>query len=157
VSAEIRVKTDDNELTLTEMSSLLPDTSTIMSMVGHSWWHLIYAARGGNWRLAEYYMKRITKLDNALKVLRPKHKARLERFQAEAVPAVEDAIAAKDIDALEVAYAAATALANVLHAESDYPYIKWVLPDEAPRGLQLEAVEPLSDVQSSAGGNGSQA
>lgn len=156
MSDEIRVRTEENELTLAEMSAALPDTSQIMAMVGHSWWHLIYAARGGNWDLADYYMRRMTKLDNTLKALRPKHRARLERFQAEAVPAVEDAIASRDIDRLETAYAAATDLANVLHAESDYPYVKWVLPAEPPAGLQLEPVEPLaaSPSKSTDDGNG---
>ncbi len=137
---EIRVRTEDNELTLEEMSAALPDTAGIMEKVGHSWWHVAYAARGGNWGLAEYYVKRMTKLENTLKVLRPKHRERLERFQAEALPAVRAAIDAKDLDRFEAAFAAATDMANDLHAESGYPYIKWVLPEQAPQGLVLDLV-----------------
>jgi hypothetical protein len=146
LSDEIRIKTDDNELTLAEMSAALPDTPAVMEKVGHSWWHLIYAARGGNWGLAEYYLKRVTKLENGLKTLRPKHRERLERFQREAIPSVVAAIQAQDLAGLELAYAAATDMANELHAESGYPYLRWVLPDEAPRGLQLTPVaEPVID------------
>jgi hypothetical protein len=141
VPEEIRVRTADNELTLGEISAALPDTPAIMEKVGHSWWHLIYAARGGNWGLAEYYLKRVAKLENTLKVLRPKHRERLERFQAEALPSVVDAIKTRNLVDLEAAYAAATDLANVLHAESGYPYVKWVLPTTPPQGLQLEPVE----------------
>ena len=137
---EISVKTDDNELTLAEMSAALPDTPAIMEKVGHSWWHLIYAARGGNWGLAEYYLKRVGKLENTLKVLRPKHRERLERFQAEALPSVYAAIEARDLDGLELAYTAATDYANDLHAESGYPYLRWVLPAEPPQGLQLTSL-----------------
>lgn len=144
MSDEIRVRTDDNELSLTEMSAALPDTPAVMEKVGHSWWHLIYAARGGNWGLAEYYLKRVAKLENTLKVLRPKHRERLERFQAEALPAVWEAMEAQDLDKMEIAFAAATDLANDLHAESGYPYIKWELPSEAPKGLQLKPVETAS-------------
>ena len=140
---EFSVKTSDNELTLEQMSEALPDTPAIMEKVGHSWWHLVYAARGGNWDLAEYYLKRMTKLENTLKVLRPKHRERLERFQAQALPAVVAAIAVRDLDRLETAYAAATDMANELHAESGYPYIRWVLPPEPPQGLVLnQVVEP---------------
>jgi hypothetical protein len=146
MSDEIRVTTDDNELTLTEMSAALPDTPAVMEKVGYSWWHLIYAARGGNWGLAEYYLKRVGKLENTLKVLRPKHRERLERFQEQGLPAVYAAIDARDIDRLEIAYAAATDFANDLHAESGYPYLRWVLPAEAPQGLQLTPVaEPVID------------
>jgi hypothetical protein len=140
MSDDIRIKTEDNELSLREMSEALPDTPTIMKRVGDSWWHLIYAARGGNWGLAGYYLRRVNKLENALKVLRPKHRERLERFQNTALAAVIEAVAAEDIDRLEVAYAEATEVANLLHHESGYPYIKWVLPTEPPQGLQLEPV-----------------
>jgi hypothetical protein len=139
---EYTVKTEENELTLEEMSSALPDTPAVMEKVGHSWWHLIYAARGGNWDLAGYYLRRVSKLENTLKVLRPKHRERLERFQREALPDVVAALEARDIDKLEDSYAAATDLANEMHVESGYPYIRWVLPAQAPAGgLQFEPVE----------------
>ena len=109
---EMRVKTEDNELTLAEMSAALPDTPTIMTRVGESWWHFIYAARGGNWGLAEYYLKRVRKLENSLKVLRPKHAERLERFQATALPEVWNALEAQDLARLEAAFAAATDMAK---------------------------------------------
>jgi hypothetical protein len=140
------VKTDDNELSLEEMSAALPDTPAIMEKVGYCWWSLIYAARGGNWGLAEYYLKRVRKLENTLKVLRPKHFERLERFQARALPDVFAAVEAQDLDRLEAAYTAATEMANELHGESGYPYIRWQLPAEPPPGLQLSPVaEPVGD------------
>lgn len=144
---EIRVKTEENELTLEEMSSALPDTPAVMEKVGHSWWHLIYACRGGNWGLAEYYLNRLYKLENMLKVLRPKHRERLGRFQAQALPAVIAAIESQDLERLEEAYASATDMANRLHVESGYPYIKWELPDEPPPGgLQFKPVEAGTDM-----------
>jgi hypothetical protein len=144
---EIRVKTEENELTLEEMSSALPDTPAIMEKVGHSWWHLIYAARGGNWGLAEYYLKRVAKLENTLKALRPKHRERLQRFQEQALPAVYAAVDMHNLEELEIAYAAATEFANDLHAESGYPYLRWVLPEAPPPGLQLTPVaEPVADI-----------
>jgi hypothetical protein len=157
---EMRVKTEDNELTLAEMSAALPDTPTIMTRVGESWWHFIYAARGGNWGLAEYYLKRVRKLENTLKVLRPKHAERLERFQETALPEVWKALEAQDLARLEAAFAAATDMANRLHEESGYAYIRWELPDEAPKGLQLTAVTPFeasTDGEASGDGEGSAA
>lgn len=152
MSDVVRVSTDENEITLREMSEALPDTSTIMTRVGECWWHLIYAARGGNWDLADYYLRRTTKLENTLKVLRPKHRERLERFQATALPAVVAAVDARDITALERAYAAATEMANELHGESGYPYIKWELPAEPPKGLRLAPV--VDQVDTPVSGNG---
>jgi hypothetical protein len=136
----IRVSTEENEMTLREISEALPDTSTIMTRVGECWWRMIYAARGGNWGLAGYYLRRTTKLENTLKVLRPKHRERLDRFQDVALPAVVAAVEAQDLAALERAYEAATDMANRLHGESGYPYIHWVLPKEPPQGLELGPV-----------------
>jgi hypothetical protein len=140
---EPTVRTKDNELTLEQMSEALPDTPAVMEKVGHSWWHLVYAARGGNWGLAQYYFDRVAKLSRQLAILRPKHGERLERFQSEALQYVGKAIADRNLERLEEAYATATELANHLHGESGYPYIKWVLPDRAPEGLQLEPVQPM--------------
>jgi hypothetical protein len=140
---EIKVRTADNELTLEQMSETLPDTSTIMTRVGECWWKLWYAAEGGNWGLADYYMRRVIKLENQLKVLRPKHLERLDRFQASATPAVVAAIAAEDVEAFRTAYQAATDTANRLHEESGYPYIRWTLPKEPPIGLELGPVTPM--------------
>ena len=85
--------------------------------------------------------------------MRPKHRERLERFQNAALPAVIEAVAAEDVAQLEAAYAAATGLANQLHHESGYPYIKWVLPPEPPTGLQLEPVAAPADVDVSQNGD----
>jgi hypothetical protein len=142
--SEIKVTTIDNELSLEEMSEALPDTATIMTRVGECWWHLIYAARGGNWGLADYYLRRVVKLENTLVTLRPKHAERMARFQEQAVPPVVAAMEAHDLDALEAAYAAATAMANELHGESGYPYIHWELPSEPPKGLRLGSVAPAA-------------
>jgi hypothetical protein len=138
---ESRVTTGDTEISLREIVESLPDTSTMMARVGESWWRLIYAARGGNWDLAGYYLRRTAKLENTLKVLRPKHKERLERFQATALPAVVEAVERRDLEALERAYAEATEMANRMHEESGYPYVQWVLPGEPPKGLRLDPVK----------------
>jgi hypothetical protein len=145
------VRTNDNELSLEQMSEALPDTPAVMEKVGHCWWHLIYAARGGNWGLAQYYLDRVVKLSGQLAMLRPKHQERLQRFSTEALQYVGHAIGDRNLARLEEAYDTATQLANFLHAESGYPYIKWVLPANAPEGLQLEPVQPLEPVEPRAG------
>lgn len=131
------IETEENQLTLREISESLPDTSLIMQSVGHCWWHFIYAARGGNWDLAGYYLRRLNKLGERLKVLRPKHRDLFAKFQANALPAVIAAVDARDLAALETAYETATDYANRMHVEAKYPYVRWVLPPEAPQGLDL--------------------
>lgn len=137
---QIRVRTEENELSLMEMSEALPDTATIMTRVGECWWRLIYAARGGNWELADYYLRRVRKLENTLATVRPKHAQRIAKFQQTALPPLIAALEARDLPGLERAYQAATDMANELHGESGYPYIRWELPAEPPSGLALGTV-----------------
>ena len=141
-TGELTVTTEENELTLSEMSAALPDTSTIMNRVGDCWWRLIYAARGGNWELAGYYLRRINKLGEMLKVLRPKHRDLFQRFQRTGLPQVSDAVESRDLPGLEKAYSAATDMANTLHESAGYPYVRWVLPGEPPKGLELGPTVP---------------
>ncbi|MGH2491345.1 MAG: hypothetical protein ACRDF9_07530 [Candidatus Limnocylindria bacterium] len=126
------------------MGSLLPDAEAIMAAVGDCWWKLIYCARGGNWPLADYYYRRVAHLEENLITVSPKHAERMRRFQKEALSDVLAAIFANDLPKLEKAYAAATDMANVLHGESGYDYIKWELPAEAPKGLRLGPVPGAS-------------
>ena len=136
----VSIGKDKDPLSLNEVGRLLPDAEAIMSMVGDCWWKLIYSARGGNWPLADYYYRRVHHLEEMLVTVSPKHTERMRRFQREALPAVLAAIFANDLPALEKAYKAATDMANTLHVESGYDYIKWELPGEAPRGLRLNPV-----------------
>src|SRR5438445_116358 len=50
-------------------------------------------------------------------------------------------ILTEDGDPLERLYASATDRANELHHKWAKPYIKWVLPDEQPKDLELGPVE----------------
>jgi hypothetical protein len=134
---QIKVLTEENELSLEEIAQALPDTPTIMTRFGVCWWHLIYAARGGNWGLTGYYLRQVTKLGNALVMLRPKHADRMTQFQTTVIPPVTAAVEARDLPALEAAYAAATDEGNRMHEASGYPYIRWELPAEPPKGLYL--------------------
>jgi len=43
-------------------------------------------------------------------------------------------------------------MANQLHGESGYPYIRWQLPQEPPKGLDLGPVEQAAATKAS--GNG---
>jgi hypothetical protein len=47
------------------------------------------------------------------------------------------AIERQDRAAFDRAFAAATDDANRQHVETGYPYIRWTLPDEPPKDLDL--------------------
>jgi hypothetical protein len=125
------------ELTLDEIADLLPGTGEIMASVGDCWWKCAYAARGGNWPLAAYFVRRVRSLQRKLAVVRPKYSGDLAAFEDQHVAPALAACDAGDLAAFDRAFAAATDRANELHVKWAKPYIRWTLPDEPPRDLDL--------------------
>lgn len=125
------------ELTLEEIAELLPGTGEIMASVGDCWWKCAYAARGGNWQLAAYFVRRVRSLQRKLAIVRPKYSDDLRAFEEQHIAAALAACEAADQRAFDRAFAAATDRANELHVRWAKPYIRWTLPDEPPRDLEL--------------------
>ena len=131
------VSTRHSELTLEEIAELLPGTGEIMASVGECWWKCAYAARGGNWPLAAYFVRRVRSLQRKLAVVRPKYAGDLAAFEDEHIDPALAACDAADQKAFDRAFAAATDKANELHVKWAKPYIRWTLPDEPPKDLEM--------------------
>jgi len=132
-----RVQTPHGELSLEEIAEALPGTADLMALVGAAWWKCAYAARGGNWELARYFARRARSLQRRLALVRPKYAPDLARFEEEHLAPVLAASEGRDLKGFEDAFAAATDAANALHAKWGKSYIRWVLPEEPPRDLDL--------------------
>lgn len=126
-----------DELSPEHIAAGLPGTADLMVQVGSSWWRCAYAARGGNWPLAAFYARRVRSLQRRLGVIRPKYKERLAAYETAMLAPVFKAIEAQDLRAFGSAFTAATDDANRQHVETGYPYIRWILPDEPPKDLDL--------------------
>jgi hypothetical protein len=128
-----------SELTLEEIAELLPGTGEIMASVGQCWWKCAYAARGGNWQLAAYFVRRVRSLQRKLAVVRPKYSGDLAAFDEQHIAPALAACAAEDQRAFDRAFDAATDKANELHVKWAKPYIRWTLPDEPPTDLEVSS------------------
>jgi len=126
-----------DELSPEHIAAGLPGTADLMVLVGNSWWKCAYAARGGNWPLAAFYARRVRSVQRRLAIIRPKYAERLATFETEMLAAVFAAIETQDREAFDRAFATATENANVQHVETGYGYIRWILPDEPPKDLDL--------------------
>jgi len=132
-------RTKSGELTLAEIAELLPGTGEIMASVGECWWKCAYAARGGNWQLAAYFVRRVRGLQRKLAVVRPKYSGDLAAFEKEHIDPALAACDARDRSAFDRVFAAATDRANELHVKWAKPYIRWTLPDEPPKDLEMSS------------------
>jgi hypothetical protein len=125
-------------LTLEQLAQLLPGTGEIMASVGNAWWKCAYAARGGNWELAAYFARRVRGLQRKLAQIRPKYAEDLVSFEGEHLVPLLTALGSHDGPSFERVYETATEKANELHVKWAKPYIRWVLPEEPPKDLDLE-------------------
>jgi hypothetical protein len=132
-----KIRTPHGELSLEELAEALPGTGDLMALVGECWWKCAHAARGGNWDLAAYFARRVRGLQRRLALVRPKYAGDLARFEAELIEPVLAAAASRDRPAFDAAFTRATDEANALHAKWGKSYIRWVLPEEPPRDLDL--------------------
>ena len=126
-----------DELSPEHIAAGLPGTADLMVLVGNSWWRCAYAARGGNWPLAAFYARRVRSLQRRLAVIRPKYAERLATYESAMLAPVFAAIERQDRGAFDRAFAAATDDANRQHVETGYGYIRWTLPDEPPKDMDL--------------------
>jgi hypothetical protein len=126
-----------DEITPEHIAAGLPGTADLMVLVGNSWWRCAYAARGGNWPLAAFYARRVRSLQRRLAIIRPKYAERLATYENTMLAPVFAAIETQDRTAFDRAFATATANANQQHVETGYGYIRWTLPDEPPKDLDL--------------------
>lgn len=129
------------KLTIDQIAELQPGLGRLMPEVSDAYWYAYYAAKGGNWGLARYYVKKTGSLLKLCAIARPKHQARLEAYAAHTLEPLQQAIAAKDFAAFELTYVAGIAEANRYHVETGHPEIVWKLPAQAPEHLDLGPLE----------------
>lgn len=132
-----KVRTRHGELTLEEIAELLPDTGEIMQSVGNTWWKCAHAARGGNWALAAYFVRRTRSLLRKLAVLRPKYAEDIAAYQRDHIERVLATCERSSLDGFASAYDAAVDAANALHVKWGKAYVRWTLPDAPPADLEL--------------------
>jgi hypothetical protein len=140
-----RIRTKHGELSLEEVAAVLPGTGEIMRSVSHCFAMSWHASTGGNWNLANYYLRRTRSVLRGLSVTRPKYGDQLAEFDSDFLEPLYQALLTRDLALCEERFAAAIDQANVYHVVTGHPYIHWDVPDQAPEpGLDLS---PASDQQ----------
>lgn len=131
------VDTGKGRIALDDLGRAQPGMSRLMAELAPRIWYLYYAARAGNWPLADYYHSTALSLLRDIALLRPKYAAALEDFTNEELRALRVAIEARSTAAFESAYAAMVERTDRYHAEFNKPFIRWRTPATPPPDLDL--------------------
>lgn len=122
---------------LKTLAELQPGVGTVMIEYSGRYTNMYYAAKGGNWGLADYMLKEAREIQEVGETTRPGRAASLKAFESAYLDPIEKTIKAKDFKAFTTAFNAGIQGCNGCHASNGFPYIKYELPN-AP-------LSPLSD------------
>lgn len=135
-------KTRHGEMTLDQIADIQPGLARLMAEISDAYWYAFYAAKGGNFDLARYYVRKTANLFRVGNVTRPKYAKMVNQFMADILDPLEAAANAKDWAAFEPVYRKGIEETNRYHVLTGHPEIVWKLPDEAPRHLDLGPQAP---------------
>jgi hypothetical protein len=130
-------RTKHGELTLDQLAELQPGLGQLMPLVGERYWTLYYAAKGGNWALADYELRGLKSLWQKMSATRPKYQGMLENYAKKIFDPLARQIAAQNFAEFEKTYQTGITLANTMHAASNHAEIVWKLPPSPPQHLDL--------------------
>ncbi len=128
-------RTRHGDITLDEIAELLPGLGALMPVIAERYVQMYFAARGGNWPLANYEYLQMAHVFGTGARTRPKQAERIRRYLAHFGDPLRVAIKARDWRAFQAASEAAVAEANRIHAEMHLPYVVFRLPDAPPGHL----------------------
>lgn len=133
----VRGKSKHGELTIDELVEIQPGLGRLMPEVSDAYWIAYYAAKGGNFPLARYYVKKVSSLLALCAKTRPKYGKMIAEYEAQIMAPLMRTVEARDFAAFEAAYQRGIEVANRMHVETSHPEIVWKLPPEPPKHLAI--------------------
>jgi len=132
------IKTKHGELTLEQLAETQPGMARLMKEVSDRYYILYYAAKGGNWMLAQHELNQVASLFKVASTLRPKYAEDLASFTKDYFVTIGDAIKARDWARFEKLYNQGVDKSNAYHEKYGYEYIRFVLPKTPPAYYDLK-------------------
>jgi len=134
---DVKIWTGHRDITLEELAIIQPGMGTIMPEIGQRAWKLFYAAKAGNWVLANFQLKEVRELMEKAAFIRPKYEQNLEQFLSEKWTPLEEAIKKENFALFEERFQESITAANSYHELQDKGFIVWKLPANPPPDLDL--------------------
>ena len=124
-----------------DLAILQPGLARIMPEIGQRYWKLYYAAKLGNWTVANFQLGEIRELMELGTITRPKYEEDLETFIKDDLGALEAAIKTQDWEKTQELFHQGVRDANDYHKSNNKGFLVWKLPDYPPPDLDLTPQE----------------
>jgi hypothetical protein len=116
------------EQKLKTLADIQPGLGTVMMEYSTRYTNAYYAAKGGNWGLADYQIKEAREIQEVGETTRPSRAAALKVFEKTFLDPLDAAIKAKNLNNFDKAFRAGIAGCNGCHAGAGFPFIRYELP-----------------------------
>jgi hypothetical protein len=123
---------------LKTLAEIQPGLGTVMIEYSGRFTNMYYAAKGGNWALADYQLKEAREIQEVGETTRPKRAEMLKGFEGSYLEPLGAAIKAKDFKKFDEAAKAAIEGCNGCHAAQGFPFIKYQLPKGPTSPLSMK-------------------
>jgi hypothetical protein len=123
---------------LKTLAEIQPGLGTVMIEYSNRYTNAYYAAKGGNWGLADYQIKEAREIQEVGETTRPERAQALKAFEKNYLEPLDAAIQAKDFKKFDVAFKAGIQGCNTCHIGQGFPYIKYQLPKGAVSPLSMK-------------------
>ena len=111
------------------IAKIQPGLGTVMIEYGDRITNTYYAAKGGNWGLAQYQLKEATEIQEVGEITRPNNAALLKSVEDNYLTPLNDTILAMDWPAFQQKFDTMVSEGcNACHAATGHPYIEYQLP-----------------------------
>ena len=138
---KVVIKTKHGELTLGELAEVQPGMARLMKEIGERYHILYFAAKGGNWKLAQHELKQIVSLMKVGVTLRPKYSRDITSFIETYLNPLGNTVEAGEWKKFESAFQKGIDESNKLHEKYGYGFIRYVVPKNPPETYDLHPQE----------------
>ncbi len=122
--AEKNIRKGPLESRVDALASIQPGLGVQMHEIGNRFATLYWAAKGGNWGLAQYQLKELGEAQEVAEVTRPSRAEMLKAFESSYLVPLGKTIVAKDLDAFGKGFLAAEQGCNACHTALGYGFIQ---------------------------------
>lgn len=117
------------------LAKIQPGLGTVMIEYGNRFTNTYYAAKAGNWGLAQYMLKEALEIQEVGEITRPARAGALKTVELAFLDPLNQAILDKDWPTFQSKFdAAVTNGCNGCHASAGFPFIQYQLPPAPTEG-----------------------
>jgi hypothetical protein len=117
---------------LKTLAELQPGLGTVMIEYSTRYSTMYYAAKGGNWGMADYQLKEMREIQEVGENTRPARAPMLKSFESSFLDQLAVAIKAKDWKKFKSTFEATTDGCNGCHTANGFAFVKYQLPKSSP-------------------------